>query len=190
MLVAQWDVHVRWTTASAPHDHLRVDHGQFLSNVSPTCASIRPMPGCSDANPCQQDGVRTLLGTKFTSIPGPTPKSDYNPQVFWLSFGFILLPTLDLAASYSTTGSAAEGAATQAYNAAIALYLIVWGFALLTFFIFTLKTNMVFAAIFFFVTLGAWILSGAYWSVSTGNYGRAMDLQKVSLCGSEPQNEL
>jgi uncharacterized protein len=50
----------------------------------------------------------------------------------------------------------------------------------LTFFIFTLKTNIVFAGIFFFVTLGAWILSGAYWNVSTGNYGRAMDLQKVS----------
>ena len=101
-------------------------------------------------------------------------------SVFWLSFGFILLPTLDLAASYSTTGSAAEGAATAAYNAAIALYLIVWGFALFTFWIFTLKTNIVFAGIFFFVTLGAWILSGAYWRVSTGDYGQAMQLQKVS----------
>ena len=100
-------------------------------------------------------------------------------SVFWLSFGFILLPTLDLAAAYSTTGSAAEGAATAAYNAAIALYLIVWGFALFTFWIFTLKTNIVFAGIFFFVTLGAWILSGAYWRVSTGDYGQAAQLQKA-----------
>lgn len=102
-------------------------------------------------------------------------------SVFWLSFGFLLLPTLNLAGAYSTTGSAAEGAATPAYNAAVALYLIVWGFALLTFFIFTLKTNVVFAGIFFFVTLGAWILSGAYWKVSTGDYGQAMQLQKVSF---------
>lgn len=105
-------------------------------------------------------------------------------SVFWLSFGFILLPTLDLAASYSTTGSAAEGAATAAYNAAIALYLIVWGFALLTFFVFTLRTNAIFAGIFFFVTLGAFILSGAYWRVSTGDYGQAMQLQKVMCSGS------
>jgi hypothetical protein len=100
--------------------------------------------------------------------------------VFWLSFGFILLPTLELANAYSTTGSAAEGAASAAYNAAIALYLIVWGFALLTFFVFTLKTNMIFAGIFFFVTLGSFILSGAYWRVSTGDYSQAMALQKVS----------
>lgn len=84
-----------------------------------------------------------------------------------------------MSGAYSTTGSAADGAATAAYNAAIALYLIVWGFALFTFFIFTLQTNMVFAGIFFFVTVGAWILSGAYWSVSTGDYSQAMQLQKA-----------
>ncbi|KPI35973.1 Protein alcS [Cyphellophora attinorum] len=81
--------------------------------------------------------------------------------------------------SYSTTGSAAEGAVSKEYNAVIALYLIVWGFVLLMFFIFTLKTNMVFAGIFLFVTLGAWILSGAYWKVSTGDYDQAGKLQKT-----------
>jgi uncharacterized protein len=101
-------------------------------------------------------------------------------SVFWLSFGFLLLPTLNLAGAYSTTGSAAEGAVSKEYNAVIALYLIVWGFVLLMFFIFTLKTNMVFAGIFLFVTLGAWILSGAYWKVSTGDYDQAGQLQKVS----------
>lgn len=109
------------------------------------------------------------------------PSSDEHNSVFWLSFGFLLLPTLNLAGGYSATGSAAEGAVSKEYNAAIALYLIVWGFVLLMFFIFTLKTNMVFAGIFLFVTLGAWILSGAYWKVSTGDYGEAGKLQKVSL---------
>ncbi|ETI29486.1 hypothetical protein G647_01939 [Cladophialophora carrionii CBS 160.54] len=100
--------------------------------------------------------------------------------VFWLSFGMLQLPTLGLAAPYSTTGTnAVAGAATKEYNAVIALYLIVWGFALFTFFIFTLKTNAVFAGIFLFVTLGAWVLSGAYWKVSTGDYAQAATLQKT-----------
>jgi uncharacterized protein len=101
--------------------------------------------------------------------------------VFWLSFGMLQLPTLGLAAPYSTTGTnAVAGAASKEFNAVIALYLIVWGFALLTFFIFTLKTNLVFAGIFLFVTLAAFVLSGAYWKVSTGDYDQAGNLQKVS----------
>lgn len=100
--------------------------------------------------------------------------------VFWLSFGFLQLPTLQLAAAYSSTGtSAAEGAASVQYNAALALYLTVWGFALSTFFIFTLKTNTVFALIFLFVTCASWVLAGAYWKVASGEYVMAGHLQKV-----------
>jgi len=98
--------------------------------------------------------------------------------VFWLSFGMLQLPTLGLAAPYSTTGTnAVAGAATKQYNAVIALYLIIWGFALFTYFIFTLKTNVVFAAIFLFVTMACWVLSGAYWKVSNGEYATAHTLQ-------------
>jgi len=99
--------------------------------------------------------------------------------VFWLSFGLLQLPTLALTSAYSATGDAAEGAASVGYNATIALYLIVWGFALLTFFIFTLKTNIIFAGIFFFVTIAVWVLSGAYWKVASGDYVTAGQLQKV-----------
>ncbi|KXL47644.1 hypothetical protein M433DRAFT_152715 [Acidomyces richmondensis BFW] len=97
--------------------------------------------------------------------------------VFWLSFGLLQLPTLGLAAAYSSTGNAAEGAASKEYNAVIALYLVVWGFALLTFFVFTLKTNAVFAGIFLFVTIAAWVLAGAYFKVSNGEYVTAGHLQ-------------
>jgi succinate-acetate transporter protein len=100
--------------------------------------------------------------------------------VFWLSFGFLQLPTLQLAAAYSSTGtSAAEGAASVQFNAALALYLIVWGFALFTFFIFTLKTNVIFALIFLFVSVAAWVLAGAYWKVASGDYVMAKHLQTV-----------
>lgn len=101
--------------------------------------------------------------------------------VFWLSFGLLQLPTLGLAAAYSASGTnAAQGAASVQYNAAIAIYLIVWGFALFTFFIFTLKTNCIFAGIFGLVTVGAFVLSGAYWKVASQDYVTAGHLEKVS----------
>lgn len=126
--------------------------------------------------------VLLLLGTIFEWVMG-----NFFPMmvcglfcVFWLSFGMLELPTLDLAASYSTSGTnAAEGAASVGYNAAVALYLLVWGFTLFTFFIFTLKTNTIFALIFLFSSTGVFILSAAYWNVSWGNYTHAMTLQKV-----------
>jgi uncharacterized protein len=127
------------------------------------------------------DGLRSVqVSTYCRSKCLPSRVLTSLHSVFWLSFGFLLLPTLNLAGAYSTTGSAAEGAVSKGYNATIGLYLIVWGFVLLMFFIFTLKTNMVFAGIFLFVTLGAFILSGAYFKVSTGDYDQAGKLQKVS----------
>lgn len=93
--------------------------------------------------------------------------------VFWLSFGLLQLPTLGLAEAYE------GGAASKEMNAVIALYLLVWGFALGTFWLFTIRINAVFAGIFGFVTIGAWVLSGAYWKVSQGNFKEAARLQKV-----------
>ena len=101
--------------------------------------------------------------------------------VFWLSLGLLQLPTLGLAAPYSANGTdAVAGSTTKEFNAVIALYLIVWGFAFFTFFIFTLKTNTVFALIFLLVSIATWVLSGAYWKVSTGNLSEASTLQRVS----------
>lgn len=102
--------------------------------------------------------------------------------VFWLSFGMLQLPTLQLAAPYEAaldvpTGA---GALTPEYNAVIALYLIVWGFALFTFFVFTCKINTVFALIFLLVSVACWVLSGAYWKVAEGEYEMAGRLQKVT----------
>ncbi|KAK0717332.1 GPR1/FUN34/yaaH family-domain-containing protein [Lasiosphaeria miniovina] len=98
--------------------------------------------------------------------------------VFWLSFGVLQLPTLQLGAAYATAADP-TGTASPEYNAVIALYLIVWGFALFTFFIFTCKINTVFAAIFLLVSVACWVLSGAYWKVSSGDYEAANHLQKA-----------
>ncbi|KAF2025439.1 hypothetical protein EK21DRAFT_76421 [Setomelanomma holmii] len=103
--------------------------------------------------------------------------------VFWLSFGLLQLPTLGLAASYSATGNAAEGMVSKEMNAVIALYLLVWGFALGTFWLFTIRINAVFAGIFGFVTFGSWVLSGAYWALSDGKFDKALKLQKERHAG-------
>ncbi|KAF2181109.1 hypothetical protein K469DRAFT_590584 [Zopfia rhizophila CBS 207.26] len=108
-------------------------------------------------------------------------------SVFWLSFGMLQLPTLGLAASYAsptttaTTAAAiaAEGAASKQFNAVVALYLLVWGFAIFTFFIFTLRINLVLVGIFSLTTIGSFVLSGAYWKLSIGNYPAAQTLQKT-----------
>lgn len=99
--------------------------------------------------------------------------------IFWLSFGLLQLPTAGIAASYSAVGSASEGAVSVGYNAGIALYLIALGFTMFTFFIFTLKTNTIFALIFAFTTSAVFVLSSAYWHVALGNYTMATQLQHV-----------
>ncbi|KAK3290323.1 uncharacterized protein B0H64DRAFT_421159 [Chaetomium fimeti] len=100
----------------------------------------------------------------------------FSPVVF----GFLQLPTLQLGAPFATADDP-TGLLSQEYNAAVAVYLIVWGFALFTFFIFTCKINAVFASIFLLVSVAAWVLSGAYWKLSWGDYDGAGQLQKVSV---------
>lgn len=99
--------------------------------------------------------------------------------IFWLSFGMLQLPTLQLGSPF-TTDADPTGAASPEYNSAIALYLVVWGFALFHYFIFTLKVNTVFALIFGIVTVASWVLAAAYFKVAAGDYEAAGRLQKVS----------
>ena len=102
--------------------------------------------------------------------------------VFWLSFGMLQLPTLQLGLPYEAAQDVPTGGGTLTpeYNAVIALYLIVWGFALFTFFVFTCKINTVFALIFLLVSVACWVLSGAYWKVGEGEFEMAGKLQKAS----------
>ncbi|KAK6954579.1 hypothetical protein Daesc_004546 [Daldinia eschscholtzii] len=98
--------------------------------------------------------------------------------VFWLSFGMLQLPTLQLGEPYATTGDP-TGQMSPEYNSVIGIYLVVWGFALFTFFLFTLKVNAVFAVIFACATSAVWVLSSAYFRLAAGNYEAAASLQKA-----------
>jgi len=99
--------------------------------------------------------------------------------VFWLSFGLLQIPSLGIAASYSPSSDPAQGATSVQYNAAVALYLMMWGIWLFTTFLFTLKTNTIFAFIFLCAFISSFTIGGAYWKVSTGDYEMAMHLQKA-----------
>lgn len=101
--------------------------------------------------------------------------------VFWLSFFPLLLPTLGIAASYSTTGSTAEGVLSQGYNAGIALYLVTMGCAEFTFFVFALKTNVVLVLLNALATTATYLLASAYFNVSNGNFAKGTTLQYVLL---------
>ncbi|RVX65992.1 hypothetical protein B0A52_09918 [Exophiala mesophila] len=134
--------------------------------------------------------VLLVLATVFEWIMGNFfPMMAFGAlSVFWLSFGLLQLPTLGLSTPFDSAAGTADGALSKEYNAAIALYLLVWGFALFTFFILSTKTNLGLVSIFVFVTTGAFLLSGAYWKVSTGDYATAKTLQKaggamVFVCG-------
>jgi hypothetical protein len=111
--------------------------------------------------------------------------------VFWSSLGIIQLPTADIAASYSATGNAAEGALSHDFNAGVALYLLSLGCAVFSFFILTLKTNLALATLFANTTAAIFMLSDAFWNISNGDLSYASKLKHVSVqafqkCASAP----
>jgi FtsH-binding integral membrane protein len=99
--------------------------------------------------------------------------------VFWLSFKILQLPTAGIAALYSKTGNASEGALSVGYNAGMALYFMASGFTMFTFFIFALKTNRAFAFIFACTTSAVFILLSAYWHFALEKYTMAIHFQHV-----------
>ena len=101
--------------------------------------------------------------------------------VFYLSIGVVQLPSWQIVASYSPTGNVLEGTVSVGYNAALALYMAVWGMTIFTFFVFTLGTNVVFAGICLFLDLTAFLISAAYFKASIGQFTTAMKIQKVRL---------
>ncbi|KAI1174452.1 GPR1/FUN34/yaaH family-domain-containing protein [Nemania sp. FL0916] len=99
-------------------------------------------------------------------------------SVFWLSFGLLQLPNLGLGTPFATLEDP-TGMASREYNAAIGLYLIVWGFAFFTFFIFTTRLNGVLATIFSLTATATWILAAGYFKASWGDFEAGGKLQKA-----------
>jgi hypothetical protein len=66
---------------------------------------------------------------------------------FWISYGFIVQPTMELAASFATadlsgnvTAATAAGSLTVPYTSGIAVYLVGWQVLAVMFFLASLRT--------------------------------------------------
>ncbi|KAI8634001.1 GPR1/FUN34/yaaH family-domain-containing protein [Xylariaceae sp. FL1651] len=99
--------------------------------------------------------------------------------VFWLSFGLLQLPSMPLALPYATAEDP-TGMNSPAFNADVGLFLIVWGFAIFTFFIFALKISAAFALLFALFTAAVWCLAGSYFKMAAGDLEAVNRLHKAA----------
>ncbi|KAK4051492.1 hypothetical protein OIO90_004706 [Microbotryomycetes sp. JL221] len=91
---------------------------------------------------------------------------------FWLAFAFLLQPTQGI--------SNALGATSVDYNAGLALYLVWWGVLVLIYLVASLRTNLVFVALFFFLDITFWLLVGAYLNISKANVSNLTMILKAA----------
>ncbi|KAL1301982.1 hypothetical protein AAFC00_002436 [Neodothiora populina] len=84
---------------------------------------------------------------------------------FWLTFGATLQPIYMAYGLYSPEPGTNPyaGLSTGAFNASFGFFLLFMGLLCLIYFILSLRTNIVFALIFFTLVLAFGCLTGAYW---------------------------
>jgi len=99
---------------------------------------------------------------------------------FWISYGVIIQPTFDLAASFAPASdasngitAAAAGAATRGYNSGLGMYFAIWGILCVIYFIASLRTNVPFAIIFLSLVFAFEFISAAYFHTGQGNLAAA-----------------
>lgn len=121
-----------------------------------------------------------VLGNTFTFVVFITFAG------FYWSYGATLAPAFAVAASYDPAGagSAAAGAASPAFDNAIGMYLLFWGMLLFTYMILSLRINLAFFLIFFFVGIAFCLLTAQYWLLSQGKIKAAINCGKAAgaLC--------
>lgn len=107
-----------------------------------------------------------VLGNTFTSVVFITFSS------FWLSFGFLLQPLQGIATDL--------GATSLEYNGGIAMYLIWWGVLVLIYLIASLRTNVVFVALFTFLDIAFWLLAAIYLKLAHASISHVPALLKAA----------
>ncbi|KAF9268345.1 hypothetical protein L218DRAFT_853866 [Marasmius fiardii PR-910] len=95
---------------------------------------------------------------------------------FWLSFATLNDPEHGIAAAFSATG----GANSPALNAGVLFYLCGWGVVLLIYFIASLRTNVVFAFMFFNVIFLLVCLATAYGRFAIGDAALGITFMKAA----------
>jgi len=104
---------------------------------------------------------------------------------YWTTFGFLNSPIQNI------TGAYAAGAESPAFNSGIAIWLVCWGVYDFILFVASLRTNVVFAILFFVLDIAFFLLAAAYFQLGYGNASFAGTLLKAggafafltTLCG-------
>ncbi|KAL5536547.1 hypothetical protein ACEPAF_369 [Sanghuangporus sanghuang] len=106
---------------------------------------------------------------------------------FWISYAILLQPSFGIAASFATADeatssatAAAAGSATSAYNDGVGFYFLIWGILCVVLFLASLRTNVAFAAIFFFLIIAFELLAAAYFDIGKGEVSKAHDELKAA----------
>jgi len=86
---------------------------------------------------------------------------------FWTTFGFLNSPIQNI------TGAYAAGAEDPAFNAGIAIWLVCWGVYVFILLIASLRTNVVFALLFFTLDIAFFLLAAGYFQLGYGNAAKA-----------------
>ncbi|KAF4977554.1 hypothetical protein FZEAL_5925 [Fusarium zealandicum] len=104
---------------------------------------------------------------------------------FWFSYGGTLIPAFAAYASYAPADAAspAEGLATPGFNSSLAFWLVFMGVLSFIFFVCSLRTNVVFAVIFFSLMFCFWCLAAAFWALADDFTGNAVKAQKLTTAG-------
>ncbi|GAA5869015.1 hypothetical protein JCM1840_000443 [Sporobolomyces johnsonii] len=97
-----------------------------------------------------------ILGNTFTFVAFITL------GCLWFSLGFLLQPTQGIAAALG-------GLASPEYNAGIALYLYWWAAMVFIYWIATLRTNVVFSALFASLDIFIWLFATTFLRLSYGH---------------------
>ncbi|KAL5536559.1 hypothetical protein ACEPAF_381 [Sanghuangporus sanghuang] len=105
----------------------------------------------------------------------------------WISYAILLQPSFGIAASFATTDeatssatAAAAGSATSAYNDGVGFYFLIWGIFCLVLFLASLRTNVAFAAFFFFLIIMFELLAAAYFAIGEGEVSKALKELKAA----------
>ncbi|KAH7250612.1 hypothetical protein FSOLCH5_000217 [Fusarium solani] len=104
---------------------------------------------------------------------------------FWFSYGGTLIPAFGTYAAYAPADaeSAAEGLTTTGFNASLGFWLLFMGVLTFVFLICSLRTNLVFVAIFFSLWFCFMLLTAAFWTLAQDFTGKAKLAQKLTIAG-------
>ncbi|KAI5788336.1 hypothetical protein EDC01DRAFT_659675 [Geopyxis carbonaria] len=99
---------------------------------------------------------------------------------FWLTFGGTLSPSFGSYAAYATTSDPASGLENPMFYNTYGFFFIFMGLLCLIYLICSLRTNVVFATIFFTLVIAFGLLAGAYFQIGQGNAELGATLQKAA----------